>query len=305
MSKKPQSYKKAEVSGPPEGQAFVWETAEFLSSPACRAASLYCRRLLDFLKVEHLLHGGLENGRLQAPYSQLVEWGIPRRAISETIKEAEALGLIAVERGGKRNQVENSENRYRITWLEFSVRTAAQPYWSRGGNEWQRVTDAQAEAVKTNLKDSMKAARDGRKVGEKKSASRFPRGNHLGSPVGNASVPTGEPRKSQIQQFQWGGLGSPVGTASKILAPTANTNIPEQQQGDIERYLAQHRPIDPDDLRRDLKDHLENAPRGSMSRIAEAAGTTPARLSHFKSGGGLAEKTATALRRALLEAKAA
>ena len=312
MSKKPQSYKKGEVSGPPDGQGFVWLTAELLRSPAYRALSLHGRWLIDFLMVEYLQHAGLENGNLMAPYEQLVDRGIPRRAISATIREAEALGLIVVERGGKRNHVENHESRYRLTWLESQVQDAAKPYWARGTDEWRRVTEAKAEAIQAELKDELRAARDGRKA-RQKLASRFPRGELARFPRGElGQYPTREPSATETQPDQCFGQVPHAGTPSKILAPIgtvqqspANDDMAEAEQGDIERYLARHRPENADELRQDLKAHLETAPRGTLSRIAEAAGMTASRLSHFKSGGALSDEAAEALTRALQEARAA
>ena len=86
---------------PPKGEPWVWITRDLVSSPAWRARSINCRRLIDFLMVEHMNHAGTENGRLMATYDQLVEWGMPRSEIRKAIEEAEFLGLLKCERGGR------------------------------------------------------------------------------------------------------------------------------------------------------------------------------------------------------------
>ena len=49
---------------PPDGAAWIWHTVELLASPAWCTQSINCRRLMNFLEVEHLRHAGNENGSL-------------------------------------------------------------------------------------------------------------------------------------------------------------------------------------------------------------------------------------------------
>src|SRR5436309_13684760 len=98
-----------------EGQ-FVPETRELLASKAWSAAGIHVRRLIDFLKLEHLRHAGKENGRLTAPRRQLRDYKtgirIPARSVSDIIEEAVNLGLIDAHRGSRRRA-----STYALTWL--------------------------------------------------------------------------------------------------------------------------------------------------------------------------------------------
>ena len=47
---------------PPKGEPWAWLTRELLCSPAWRAQGPNCRRLIDFLLIEHTNHAGTENG---------------------------------------------------------------------------------------------------------------------------------------------------------------------------------------------------------------------------------------------------
>ena len=76
-----------------------------------RLAGINTRRLIDFLMQEEMNHGGQENGKLKAPNKQLYEWGIGRRHVAGAIREAEALGFVAVHRGGMR-----VATTYALTW---------------------------------------------------------------------------------------------------------------------------------------------------------------------------------------------
>jgi hypothetical protein len=47
---------------------FVAYTREMIESPAYRALSLQGRKILRRLEIEHMAHGGAENGRLPSRY---------------------------------------------------------------------------------------------------------------------------------------------------------------------------------------------------------------------------------------------
>jgi hypothetical protein len=122
---------------PPEGEPWVWLTRDLLASPAWRARSVNTARLLDFLMIEHMNHGGNENGNLVATHTQLREYGLNANAIREAVEEAAFLGLIRFERGG-RWAGSNQPSRYRLTFL-------AGHDDNKPTNEWKRVTDQQIE----------------------------------------------------------------------------------------------------------------------------------------------------------------
>src|SRR5689334_19319791 len=90
---------------PPEGGPWIWHQAELLSSPAWRPRSINCVRLIEFLLLEHMAHGGVENGNLLATYDRLAAFGLSRRLISQAINEAEELGLVRAQRGGRKGWV--------------------------------------------------------------------------------------------------------------------------------------------------------------------------------------------------------
>lgn len=106
-------YKK--INGPPKDEPWVWMTVELFASPAWKALSINGRRLVEFLIVEHGNQGGRENGNLHAPYDQLVPWGLSRRLIRKATMEAEFLGLLRVERGGRWAGT-NVPSTYRLTF---------------------------------------------------------------------------------------------------------------------------------------------------------------------------------------------
>jgi hypothetical protein len=85
---------------------------ELLRSDAWRSLGINERRLIDFLMIEHMRHGGQQNGKLKAPRQQLHAFGIGSHFVSSAITSAEERGLIRCDRGGMR-----VATTYALTWL--------------------------------------------------------------------------------------------------------------------------------------------------------------------------------------------
>ena len=94
------------------GETFVPLTRTLLENPKYRSLGINARRLLDFLALEQVQHGGAQNGYLLAPRRQLEQAGIGAHYVSGAITEVVEAGLVAVERGtGKKPST------YALTWL--------------------------------------------------------------------------------------------------------------------------------------------------------------------------------------------
>jgi hypothetical protein len=102
----------AKRGGPPKGQPWVWLTRDMLAGSAWQGLGINARRLIDFLLIEHMSHGGQRNGYLLAPRDQLVDFGIGYRLISPAIKEARDSGLVDVKPGTGRRP-----STFALTWL--------------------------------------------------------------------------------------------------------------------------------------------------------------------------------------------
>jgi len=132
--------KDQKLNAPPEGN-WVWYSREFMESDAWRARSINCARFIEFLECEHMAHAGTENGKLYAPFDQLVEkWGIRRAAIREAIDEAIALGLVRESRTGGRKGYLYAASKYRLTY-RATIHNQAPPT-----NEWKGITTEHIEA---------------------------------------------------------------------------------------------------------------------------------------------------------------
>ncbi len=121
------------INSPPPGEPFAWLTRDLIVSPAWRARSINCVRLINFLLMEWMNHAGTENGNLKATYDQLVAHGLTRSEIRPATEEAEFLGLIRFERGGRWAGT-NKPSRFRLTFY-------ADKDGAPATNQWQAKTD--------------------------------------------------------------------------------------------------------------------------------------------------------------------
>ena len=82
-----------------DGQ-FVAITRAILECPARRALSLAARRALEKIEIEHLVHGGKDNGKLPVTYRDFEKWLVRPDTIASAIRELVALGFVEVTRHG-------------------------------------------------------------------------------------------------------------------------------------------------------------------------------------------------------------
>jgi hypothetical protein len=111
------------------------------------------RKLIDFLVIEQMNHAGEENGNLKATYDQLEAYGIRRSKIRDAIEEAEAVGLLRCERGG-RYAGSNQPSTYRLTF--YGTRDGNSPT-----NDWKKTTeeDVKAHREECRARKKLKKAR--------------------------------------------------------------------------------------------------------------------------------------------------
>jgi hypothetical protein len=99
-------------------EPFVMHQRVLLESPAWRALSGDGRKVIDRIELEHLRHGGRDNGRLIVLYDDFRAYGIGHsRVINRGLREAEALGLLEIKRGRAGNGETRAANLYRLTYL--------------------------------------------------------------------------------------------------------------------------------------------------------------------------------------------
>lgn len=122
-------------------EGFVGEPMSLLESPAYRALNFPALKILGFLKLEHVRHGGQENGRLLAPYRQLEALSISARHVKPALAMLEALGIIRVTSDGSRLGGRPNAATYALTWLPTCDGELPT-------EDYRRVTEAEAKAYR-------------------------------------------------------------------------------------------------------------------------------------------------------------
>jgi hypothetical protein len=127
---------KTKLNAPPISMPWVWMTHELLESGAYRALSIHGIRALNRIQIEHMAHGGLENGRLKVTWNDFEKYGVTRKWISHALNEIITFGLATLERRGRRFHGEDHGEpaQYRLTYLPVSEPANTSP----ATNEWKR-----------------------------------------------------------------------------------------------------------------------------------------------------------------------
>jgi hypothetical protein len=100
------------------GSSFVAHSKEMRESAAWRYLPDYARRVLDRLELEHMRHGGADNGRLPCTYSDFAAAGIRRASVAEAIRQCVNLGFVVVtEAGGRSISVHRKPSLYGLTYV--------------------------------------------------------------------------------------------------------------------------------------------------------------------------------------------
>ena len=143
------------LRSPPKNEPWTWLTRELLDSPAWRALSVNGFRLISFLLIEHCNHAGLENGNLVATHKQLRDYGLTGDEIRPAIEEAQFLGFLRYERGGRWAGT-NRPSRFRLTFYADREGTPAT-------NDWKRLDETRINDWKDRRR-TLRAAREKRKA---------------------------------------------------------------------------------------------------------------------------------------------
>lgn len=124
------------------GAQFSPRRIDMLESPAYRVLSLSAHRVIDRIAIEHMRHGGADNGRLPVTYDDFEEYGIHRHAIGPAIREAVALGFIEITEAGRAGNAEwRRTQKYRLTFAR-SERDR-----NDGTHEWMKITEEDAPLI--------------------------------------------------------------------------------------------------------------------------------------------------------------
>jgi len=125
--------------------AFIMARLDMLDSVAYWALKPIERTMLTVLEIEHMRHGGVENGKLIVTRRQFEKRGIHRGAIAPGLRAIKALGFIDMERGAAGIGDHAQAHRFRLTYVQPNPT-----------DEWRKHhdpvrADAEAEAARADV----------------------------------------------------------------------------------------------------------------------------------------------------------
>ena len=115
-------------------EQFIPHLATMLTSDVFRSLRLADLRILQRLEIEHVSHGGKQNGDLRCTYTDFVKYGVRRASIPEGIRRLVHGGFLVVTAQGRQSYGDlRIPSRYRVTYLP----TFADGRWVEPTHEWR------------------------------------------------------------------------------------------------------------------------------------------------------------------------
>jgi hypothetical protein len=156
--------KRLKIHKPDEANpAFIMTRLVMLDSVAYWALKPIERTILSVIEIEHMRHGGVENGRLIVTRRQFEKRGIPLKAIAPGLRALVALGFIEITRRGAAGIGDHAQaHQFRLTYVQPNPT-----------DEWRKHHDparAEAEANAMRNNADVRARRLGLRGAKKQNA---------------------------------------------------------------------------------------------------------------------------------------
>src|SRR5439155_8307807 len=136
---------------PPIKGQFIVHRADMRRAPAWRALSNNALRALLRLELEHLNHGGRDNGRLPVSYDDFQRSGIRRQSVAAAINELVVFGFIVITEVGRRGSADvRRPSIYRLTYL----RTFENGEWQLPTDDWERIPKSTIQKHSSRCKNA-------------------------------------------------------------------------------------------------------------------------------------------------------
>jgi hypothetical protein len=156
---KPRKRHKPDEANP----AFIMIRLVMLDSVAYWALKPIEARILAAIEIEHMRHGGKENGSLIVTRRQFEKRGIPKQMIAPSIRALEALGFIEITQRGAAGIGEHAQaHRFRLTYVQPNPT-----------DEWRKFHD-QGHAKATAETARQAADPHSRRLGLRRAKKQFP-----------------------------------------------------------------------------------------------------------------------------------
>lgn len=158
------------------GEQFIAHSREMRESVAWSMLSGNVKLILERVELEHMRHGGNENGRLPVTYSDFVKAGLRRGAVAQSIAISEALGFIeCMDRGRAARAEHRFPAIYRGTYFMGNLDPTHEWKAITTVEDAQRRIDNALEALDKRtkpLRETLQSARERKAVADRREAER-------------------------------------------------------------------------------------------------------------------------------------
>jgi hypothetical protein len=110
-------------------EQFIPRPRSMLESKAYRSLSLSARRVMERIELEHLRHGGKDNGKLPVTRRDFSTYGVRESSVFPGLHEAIEKGFVRITRKGRSGK-HGMPTEYRLTYIHANNRPPT--------NEWKR-----------------------------------------------------------------------------------------------------------------------------------------------------------------------
>jgi hypothetical protein len=117
-------------------EQFIPRPRSMLESEAYRSLSLSARRVMERIELEHLCHGGKDNGKLPVTRRDFTEYGVTSKCVQPAKAELIRKGFLRITRKGRSGK-HGTPTEYRLTYIHANNRPPT--------NEWKRYDDISSE----------------------------------------------------------------------------------------------------------------------------------------------------------------
>jgi hypothetical protein len=127
-------------------EQFIIRPRSMLESKVFQSLGLAEHRVLNRIELEHLRHGGKDNGSLPVTYQNFADHGVRRNSLHHAINGLVRKGFVRITRKGRSGK-NGVATEYRLTYLHANNRPPTNDWKTVDRNRYRNVTEKSIETL--------------------------------------------------------------------------------------------------------------------------------------------------------------